>query len=118
MRLHPLFAAAIVGAAASTLIATPSFAASVSCKVPSSKTCTTGALSANSSGHFIDYKICVTGVLGAVGYAIMDIDTGVIVKNATNQFKGCDSDRVTGLYGRYRLTLSGDKDSTGTIDNA
>lgn len=112
-----IFVAAVVGATASTIVATPSFAVSVSCTVPASERCSTGILSANRTGHFIDYTVCVKALFGTTGYAIMDIDTGVIVKNAANSLRGCDSDRVTGLYGRYRLTLVGDPGSTGTIDN-
>lgn len=110
--------AVVVGAAASTLIATPSFAASQSCTVPRNDgSCTTSTVRANASGHYVKYKVCVTGLLGAAAYFIKDIDTGVIVKEGLNSLKGCDSDKVNGLHGRYRLTVAGNKDSTGTLSN-
>jgi len=86
-------------------VASPAMAASASCTAPywytpPYRTCTTGSIAANSSGHFIDVR--VTACSGSP-WKVWDTVTGVTVASG----KDDASRRIPGLYGSsYRAKLT------------
>ncbi|MEU1813023.1 hypothetical protein [Micromonospora aurantiaca (nom. illeg.)] len=105
---RPLQAALLSGAAVAATLgvaAGPAQAASSSCTAPYFykpfyRTCTTGTISANSSGHFIDVR--VTACSGSP-WRVWDTATGVTVASG----KEDANRRITGLYGSsYRAKLA------------
>ncbi|MEU5949594.1 hypothetical protein ABZ793_29105 [Micromonospora sp. NPDC047465] len=82
----------------------------VSCTIdyPFENECQTVAIYANPSDHSLYYYVGPTGTTcttNPVYYRFYDIDTGVTIRSGYMSF--WDNERVYGLYGRYRLYLSG-----------
>lgn len=80
----------------------PAFALSDWCLTPAfPTTCTTLAIPANSSGHFIFYRI------GAwTNYRIQDIETTVFIRSGVTG-GGTRQETVFGLVGWYELSVKG-----------
>ncbi|MFJ2087522.1 hypothetical protein ACIOBK_33695 [Micromonospora chokoriensis] len=103
--LAAAFTAATVGVAAA-----PAQAATARCTAPTwywgSRTCTTGYLLANPSGHFVDVHIWACG---GVPWKVWDTVTGVTVASGkgAGQSKDWVVKRIPGLYGGYKAKLSG-----------
>ncbi|MGC4756038.1 hypothetical protein [Micromonospora trifolii] len=112
-----LAAAAVAGAAASLLVASPALATSDYCSVSGLSTgCKTYYIPSNYISHFIDYRVC-GGTIGA-SFRVRDYQNGVVVKSGNVGPANCTSGRVPGLYSSYRLELHGTAlGSDGSIDN-
>ncbi|SCL13025.1 hypothetical protein GA0070616_0103 [Micromonospora nigra] len=88
------------------IAAGPASAASASCTAPYFyggwyRTCTTGSIPANSSGHFIDVR--VGPACQGSPWKVWDTVTGVTVASG----KDDASRRISGLYGRsYKAKLT------------
>jgi hypothetical protein len=113
-----LAVAAVAGAAATALVATPALATSDSCSVTGLHTsCTTYYIPSNYVSHFIDWRVCGATYFG-VSFKVRDYQNGNVVSSGTVGPLNCLSGRVGGLYSSYRLELSGTAlGAAGTIDN-
>ncbi len=80
--------------------------------------CTSTSIAANSSGHWIDYRVEGGGVpCYSADYRVVDSDNGAIVKSG-HVGSGSTSGRITGLYGKYHIRVYNScDDAVGTIDN-
>ena len=113
-----LAAAAVAGAVAATLVATPALATSDGCSVTGLHTsCQTYYIPSNYISHFIDWQVCVSNYFG-VNFRVRDYQNGNVVKSGIVGPLSCSSGRVNGLYSSYRLELSGTVvGASGVIDN-
>jgi hypothetical protein len=110
-RSFRLTAAAVTGVVATAVLATPAYAASVSCSLSGNGYCYTAVLTATSS-----HKIKVTATRGwLVGTtaSIYDIDTGRDVGEINSGLLS-SSKTISGLYGRYQIFCSADDDTGWT----
>ena len=99
-------------ALAMMMSATPALAQSDWCVTPPPlpTTCTTLAIRANASGHFIYFRI------GAwTSFRLRDIETNVVVRSGGTG-AGTHQETVFGLYGWYELSVRGVA-ATGYISN-
>lgn len=112
-KFRPLQAALLTGAAlAATLVVTtgPAQAATARCTAPTfywgTRTCTTGSIAANASGHFVD--VHMWGCSGSP-WRVWDTVTGVTVASGkgAGQSRDWTVKRIPGLYGSsYKAKLS------------
>lgn len=87
-------------------VATPAQAAFASCGTPFfGGTCTTGTIYAHSTGHFV-WTSVQAGLSSCSGW-VEDIDTGIVVASYNPEPGKTKQGYTGGLYGRYKLTLSG-----------
>jgi hypothetical protein len=83
-----------------TLLGSPAKAAAVGCRGE----CTTGAILANASGHFIDVHIYNDGIAWC-SWVVRDAGNQAIVGQGT-LYDGQSHPRINGLYNAYYLFVS------------
>lgn len=110
---------AVPAAQATSSETPPSAAAVTGCTVGlGGSGCTSGSISANSSGHFIDYWVMGgTFPCFEADYRIVDAANGVTVRSG-HVGSGSTSGRVPGLYSRYYIRITNSCwDAEANIDN-
>jgi hypothetical protein len=92
--------------------------ASSTCFVGSSGNCTTAAVTANSSAHFVDIGINNRLRPSPCPWRVRDVNNGVVVRSGTVGTASSHGERIWGLYSVYQLELRGCSVSArGDIDN-
>lgn len=88
-------------------IPSPAHAAAAYCTVGIGATsCTSGALAANSSGHYLTYDVMGgTFPCFSADWKIYDVSNNVTVRSG-HVGSGSTSGRVTGLYGTYKIRIT------------
>jgi hypothetical protein len=92
--------------------------ASSTCFVGSSGNCTTAAVTANASGHFVDIGINNRLRPSPCPWRVRDVNNGAVVRSGTVGTSSSHSERIPGLFSVYQLELRGCSISArGDIDN-
>jgi hypothetical protein len=109
-----LFAAALTGAAAVGILATPAYADSASCNGP----CTTRAVWRNSTTFSVSVYIEATSSLPRwCNWEVRDYDNNRVVRSGSmNPLEVIDSAYISGLYNRYKLVIKS-SGCRGTLSN-
>lgn len=111
--------AATAATIGSLAVAAPAMAAFASCTVNIGATsCTSGALRANASGHWLDYEVG-GGTLPCLSadWRVFDTSNNVTVKSG-HVGSGDTSGRIPGLFGSYKIKITSSCwDAEATIDN-
>jgi hypothetical protein len=107
--------AAAAGAAVAMLIPGVAYASSTGCNGSS---CTSGTISANTSGHWIKWHVD-SGVLGGgCSWRVRDVDTDVVVGSGRVGAFSSKSGQINALVGRYHIELYNcDVDGGGGLSN-
>ena len=103
----------VAAAAASVVVTIPAGAATSSCTAPfwynplsGPRQCTTGTVTANASGHYVDVDtfVCSDG-----SWKVWDINTGVTVASGRGDDpRSWSHRRIYGLYGIYQAKIWND----------
>ena len=81
-----------------------SILASSGCLVTSNSSCQTGAVSANSSGHFVNWGVSTLG--RGCHWVVRDVGNSVVVGSGNLGAFDDDNGRIPGLFSSYRLELT------------
>jgi len=95
---------ALASAASATTSGEISILASSGCLVTSNSSCQTGAISANSSGHFINWGVSTLG--RGCHWVVRDVGNSVVVGSGNLGAFDDDNGRIPGLFSSYRMELT------------